>query len=148
MLVCWRLIEGAAWILVATAITAGSDSGAYFSGRYFGRHKLCPAVSPKKTIEGAVGGIGSAAVAALVFGCWLLDRPQLFLLLAIAVFLSLLGVIGDLTESVIKRGAGVKDSGSCLGGHGGILDRIDSLLFAIPALYYILLFFNSVSSSV
>ncbi len=138
------LPEGAAWILVATAITAGSDTGAYFSGRRFGRHKLCPAVSPKKTIEGAVGGICCAIIAALLMGYWLLAEPQPLFLIALAVSLSLLGVMGDLIESVIKRGEGVKDSGSCLGGHGGILDRIDSLLFVAPALFYILLFSGAV----
>ncbi len=132
--------EGAAWILVATAITAGSDTGAYFSGRRFGRHKLCPAVSPKKTVEGVVGGVLAAIFTSLLVGHWLLAEPRSVFLVCAAVVLSLFGVMGDLIESVIKRGVGVKDSGSCLGGHGGILDRIDSLLFVIPALYYILLF--------
>ncbi len=136
--------EGAAWILVATAITAGSDTGAYFSGSRFGRHKLCPAVSPKKSIEGALGGICSAGITALFFGYWLLADPNPFFLLTIAIGLSLFGILGDLVESVIKRGMGVKDSGTCLGGHGGILDRIDSLLFVVPALYYILLFSQAV----
>ncbi len=132
--------EGAAWILVATAITAGSDTGAYFSGRRFGRHKLCPAVSPKKTVEGVVGGVLAAVFTSLLIGYWLLAEPCPVFIVCSAVVLSLFGVLGDLVESVIKRGAGVKDSGSCLGGHGGILDRIDSLLFVIPALYYILIF--------
>lgn len=136
------LPEGAAWILVATAITAGSDTGAYFVGRRFGRRKLCPGVSPKKTVEGALGGVCVAIIAALVVGFWLLSEPQGGVLVGAAVLLSLLGIMGDLTESMIKRGMGVKDSGHCLGGHGGILDRIDSLLFAIPALYYLLFLFS------
>lgn len=133
--------DGAIWILIASAITVSSDTGAYFIGKRFGRRKLCPAVSPKKTVEGAVGGITSAVFAALLFGFGLLSSPQWYFLVIIAVVLSLFGIVGDLTESIIKRGTGVKDSGSCLGGHGGILDRIDSLLFAIPVLYYILLLF-------
>ncbi len=134
------LPEGGCWILVATAVTAGSDTGAYFIGRKFGSRRLCPTISPNKTVEGAVGGICIAIVAALFAGYMLLQKPHAFFLVVAATLLSLFGIVGDLTESVIKRGAGVKDSGHCLAGHGGILDRIDSLLFVVPSLYYLLVF--------
>jgi phosphatidate cytidylyltransferase len=137
-----RLPEGEIWILLATAVTAGSDTGAYFCGRQFGRHKLCQAVSPKKTIEGAVGGVLSAIAAILIFGFWLLETPNVLFLSGLAIVLSLLGILGDLTESIIKRGTGIKDSGVILGGHGGVLDRVDSLLFALPALYWLLICFT------
>ncbi len=135
--------HGADWILVATAITAGSDSGAWFCGRRWGRHRLCPAVSPKKTVEGAVGGILCATVAAVCSGILLFESPSIALLCAAALLLAVAGMFGDLCESILKRGAGIKDSGSLLGGHGGVLDRIDSLLFAIPVLYWLLFLFPS-----
>lgn len=136
-----RLPEGEIWILLVTTVTAGSDTGAYFCGRHFGRHKLCQPVSPKKTIEGAAGGVLCAIAAILIFGFWLLEKPDALFLSELAIVLSLLGILGDLTESIIKRGTGIKDSGVILGGHGGVLDRVDSLLFAVPALYWFLLCF-------
>ncbi|MBM9518813.1 phosphatidate cytidylyltransferase [Desulforhopalus vacuolatus] len=137
-----NLPEGNIWILLATAVTAGSDTGAYFCGKQFGRHTLCQAVSPKKTIEGAIGGVLSAIAAILIFGFWLLETPDVLFLSGLAIILSLLGILGDLTESIIKRGTGIKDSGVILGGHGGVLDRVDSLLFAVPALYWFLICFT------
>lgn len=132
------LPEGGGWLLVLTAITAGSDTGAYYIGRAWGKAKLCPVISPNKTRAGGVGGFVFAVPAAILFAAlFLSDPPWLFIIVA-ATLLTAAGIAGDLTESIIKRGTGVKDSGHCLGGHGGILDRIDSLLFCGPVLYFLL----------
>lgn len=134
-----RFLEnGAEWLLIATAVTAFSDSGAYFVGCSIGKHKLCPRISPKKTIEGALGGLFFAIIGAFASAYILLPGVSPVKLGLGAVILTIAGVAGDLTESIIKRGTGVKDSGTWLRGHGGILDRIDSMLFAIPLLYFML----------
>lgn len=133
------LPEGSSWLVICTAITACSDTGAYFVGRSIGRKKLCPNISPNKTIEGAVGGVLAGIAAAAVFAAMLLPSFSWPFLFCAAFLLSLVGIIGDLTESIVKRGTGTKDSGTLLAGHGGILDRVDSLLFAGPVLYYLLL---------
>lgn len=123
------------FLLVAAVLAAvwASDTGAYLIGMTLGRRKLMPAVSPKKSVEGAAGGMLSAAVALALLG------PSLALGVLHAALLgalfSLLGQLGDLAESALKRWANVKDSGSFLPGHGGVLDRIDSLLFVAPAAY-------------
>jgi phosphatidate cytidylyltransferase len=135
-----HLPDGASWVLIATAITASSDSGAYFCGKKFGKRKLCPNISPNKTIEGAVGGIICALIAAVIFALLLLPSFKIFSLMGATVILAVIGIAGDLTESIIKRGTDTKDSGRCLAGHGGILDRVDSLLFVAPVLYYFLIF--------
>lgn len=134
------LPEGASWVLIASAITASSDSGAYFVGKKLGRRKLCPNISPNKTVEGAVGGIISAVIMALFFAWLLLPSFSVSSLVPVTIILTLVGIAGDLTESIIKRGTGTKDSGRCLAGHGGILDRVDSLLFVAPVLYYFHMF--------
>ncbi len=134
------LPEGGSWLIVLTAITAGSDSGAYYVGRAFGKSKLCPAISPNKTREGAIGGFVTGLVTAVIFAWLFLPNPNWPFLVIVAVILTGAGIVGDLTESIVKRGTGVKDSGHCLAEHGGILDRIDSLLFAAPILYYLLIF--------
>jgi len=139
-----NLPEGGQWLIVLTAITAGSDSGAYYSGRSFGKHKLSPAISPKKTIEGAVGGLVCAVLAGLGLALLLLDQVNVLFILFAAVILTGVGILGDLAESIIKRGTGTKDSGRLLAGHGGILDRIDSILLAAPVLYYLLYFFMGI----
>lgn len=131
------LPEGGSWLIVLTAVTAGSDSGAYYVGRAFGKHKLCPAISPNKTREGAVGGLVVGVLAAMLFAAIFFATPNWWFLCSSAVLLTGAGIAGDLAESIIKRGTGFKDSGNCLGGHGGILDRIDSLLFAGPVLFYL-----------
>ncbi len=135
------LPEGNAWLLILTGITAGSDSGAYYVGRAFGKHKLSPLISPNKTIEGAVGGIFTGLMVAALLAFLLLETvPWIFILFA-AFVLGIIGICGDLCESIVKRATGTKDSGTILGGHGGILDRADSMLFAAPVLYYLLLIF-------
>jgi phosphatidate cytidylyltransferase len=122
-------IHGAAWVLFAIAISFGNDTGAYFAGRAFGRHKLYPVVSPGKTVEGGVGGMAAGLLVMLVgralFAPWLTVVDCLM----VAIPAGIVGPIGDLVESLIKRAAGVKDSGRLLPGHGGMLDRIDALLF-------------------
>ena len=118
------------------------DSGAYFVGRAIGKHPLAPVVSPNKTWEGSVGGFVASVAAAVVIGRWALDLPVLAGVGAGAI-LGVLGQFGDLAESALKRSAGVKDSGRLIPGHGGLLDRLDSLTFAAPALYYFLLMSNA-----
>lgn len=140
LLLLRTLPEGASWILIATAITASSDSGAYFAGKKYGKRKLCPNISPNKTIEGAIGGICCALLGSLGFAALLLPSVNYFSLITVTLILTCVGIAGDLTESIIKRGTGTKDSGNCLAGHGGILDRVDSLLFVAPVLYYFLIF--------
>ncbi len=132
------LEDGRWWILFLFAVIWANDTFAYVTGRQFGRHKLCVAISPGKTVEGAVGGLAGGVAAALLFDYFLDMRAPWATVAVLAVVLGLIGMAGDLAESVLKRSAGVKDSGTLVPGHGGVLDRTDSLIFAIPALYYIL----------
>lgn len=128
--------DGIAWIFFFLIIVFANDIGALYTGLTFGRHKLCPAVSPGKTIEGSVGGIcASLAVGALYK---LLFFPGLPWGASLGFFLCVgaAGPVGDLFESMLKRAAKIKDSGMLFPGHGGILDRIDALLFAAPVAYY------------
>ena len=134
------LPEGNLWLVILVAITAGSDSGAYYSGRLFGKHKLCKKVSPNKTIEGAIGGMLCGLGVAILFAFLLLDSINWLVLVPVSLILVVVGIIGDLCESIVKRGTGTKDSGTILLGHGGILDRIDSLILAAPFLYYLRIF--------
>jgi len=122
-------------LLYVVCLVWAADIGAYFAGRAFGRHKLAPAVSAGKTWEGLAGGLGAVLVYALA-GAWLLDVPPDSRLpwLSFSIAAGGLSVAGDLFESVLKREAGVKDSGAVLPGHGGVLDRIDSLIAAVPVL--------------
>ncbi|MCY4575358.1 MAG: phosphatidate cytidylyltransferase [Chloroflexi bacterium] len=126
--------DGLAWLSYAILLTFASDTAAYAVGRLAGRHRLAPTISPGKTWEGAVGGIIGAAAVSAVFA-WFVELDALPLVAAIPLGagLSVLGQLGDLTESWLKRKADVKDSGNLLPGHGGILDRLDSLLPILPA---------------
>lgn len=132
--------HGVAWLAVLTIITIASDTGAYYAGSHFGKNKLCPAISPNKTIEGLLGGIAASLVSALLAGHFLLPQVPLLRLTGATILLSLIGVGGDLIESIMKRSCNVKDSGAILPGHGGVLDRIDSLLTAAPAMFYLIHF--------
>lgn len=140
LLVVWPLIKrdlGAHWLTVTLATAFLSDSVAYFVGRAVGRRPLYPAVSPNKTIEGALGGLLGGVLAQLGMGTyWLL--PELYWVDAVILGIagSAVGQGGDLVESMLKRSCGVKDSGSVLPGHGGMLDRVDALLFVAPLVYY------------
>ena len=128
-------------LLFALFIVWATDIGAYLFGRRFGRHKLMPDVSPNKTIEGALGGILSAVVVAALFLVFTANKGlfpyPMPVMLVLTVLFSIVGQFGDLVESSIKRHYGVKDSGNILPGHGGILDRFDSLLFVFPLCTYV-----------
>jgi len=113
-----------------------SDVAAYYAGHALGRHALAPAVSPKKTVEGAVGGLAGALLAAFAARIWFMRRLDPLDCVILGVALGAVGIVGDLVESMLKRGAGVKDSASLVPGHGGLLDRVDSLLYSGPVLYY------------
>jgi phosphatidate cytidylyltransferase len=130
------LFGGELLILFVLLVTWAADTGAYYVGTMWGRHLLAPAISPKKTYEGLIGGAVLALGIALLTQTWL--EPQLSALDAVVLglLLTATGLLGDLCESAIKRSAGVKDSGGILPGHGGMLDRIDSLLFTAPTFYY------------
>lgn len=124
--------RGLAWILTVILVTWLSDTGAYMVGRSFGKRKLIPLVSPNKTWEGLIGGLVAATITG-VLCAWLFGLDiNLFLAAAVGLIIAVVGVIGDLTESLIKRQAGVKDSGTLIPGHGGMLDRLDALLFTFP----------------
>jgi phosphatidate cytidylyltransferase len=125
----WRV----AVLLVATVVV--SDSLQYYTGRLFGRTPLAPRVSPKKTVEGAAGGVAAAALFLAAAGPLILPGFPRIGLAGLGVAVSLLGICGDLFESQLKRSAGIKDSSQLIPGHGGVLDRVDALLFAIPAFY-------------
>ena len=126
--------DGLAWLGYAILITFASDTAAYAVGSLTGRHQLAPSISPSKTWEGAVGGIIGAAAVSAAFAVFAeLDALPLATAIPLGAALSVLGQLGDLGESRLKRKAGVKDSGSLLPGHGGVLDRLDSLLPILPA---------------
>jgi len=130
--------HGNIWIFFLLAVVFATDTGAFYFGRIFGKHKLYKAISPNKTWEGSFGGLFSSIVVAYLFlrisGIHGFDLPVLILV----IILSLFSQVGDLAESMLKRNHGIKDSGKILPGHGGVLDRIDGLLFAIPVLYIFL----------
>ena len=123
---------GAWWLLYVMLLVWGADSGAYIFGRAMGKHKLAPKVSPGKTWEGLVGGLLTSAVISWLFGKYAPLNAVPMSLLLCSVIAVLASVLGDLTESMFKREAGIKDSGNLIPGHGGILDRIDSLTAAVP----------------
>jgi phosphatidate cytidylyltransferase len=140
--------ESGAFLLTFTlAVVVWSDAGAYFAGRAYGQRKLAPRISPGKTIEGAIGGVIGGTVVGLVFKAifdiWWPELSALlswWLVVLFGVVLSVVAIVGDLVESLLKRDAQVKDAGAMLPGMGGILDRIDSPLLAIPVMYYLMLF--------
>ena len=131
--------SGACWLALVIAACWAMDTAAYAIGKLFGRRKLCPAISPGKTVEGASAALAAAVVLSAGLGMWFgLALPYGAVLGAI---IGVGGQVGDLAKSVLKRQAGVKDSGAILPGHGGVLDRFDSLLFAAPLAYYYLALF-------
>ena len=137
-LVAIRADEGATTLLLLVLTIVVSDTAQYYAGRLTGRRLLAPAISPKKTVEGAIGGVVFGTLVFAVVGGWWLGRVPAALRVIVGLAIVLAGIAGDLFESMLKRSAGVKDSSSIIPGHGGVLDRIDALLFAAPVFYIVL----------
>lgn len=130
-----QLPNGLKWTYLTILLVWATDIGAYLIGRQFGKHLLAPRISPKKTIEGSVGGMLFCILTALVV--WRIVGGESWIVyVALSIVIGVSAQIGDLYESALKRSAGVKDSGKLIPGHGGILDRFDSLIFALPLMYY------------
>ena len=129
-----RALAGREAVLLLLVVIVVSDSAQYYTGRAFGRRPLAPSISPKKTLEGAIGGMVFGTIAMAAGGAAVFTAPGWTLAL-LGAALAALGIVGDLFESLLKRGAGVKDSSNLIPGHGGVLDRIDSWLFAAPVYY-------------
>ena len=124
-------------ILFLVGVTWVGETAAYVVGSTLGRHRLAPVVSPRKTVEGSVAQVVASLATGAALGAWLLPGCRLASVVAAGGLLGVVGQVGDLTESVIKRSVGVKDAAALIPGHGGVLDRIDSLLFNLPAFYYV-----------
>ncbi len=124
-------------LLFLLAVIWACDTCAYLVGTRWGRHRLAPRISPRKSVEGLVAGLASAPLVALAFTAWTPLPVGATAAVLIALAFALLGQLGDLTESLLKRDAGVKDSGAIIPGHGGVLDRVDALLLTLPASYYL-----------
>ncbi|MEO8648085.1 MAG: phosphatidate cytidylyltransferase [Acidobacteriota bacterium] len=122
-------------------VLMGSDTGAYFAGRAYGKHKLAPQISPGKTVEGLIGGMLAAAAFAALATFWFFPELPYRFSIPLAIVMAVVGVLGDLAESAIKRGSKTKDAARILPGHGGLLDRLDSLLLNAPILYYFARFY-------
>ena len=129
----WTLGREATLLLILTV--AISDTFQYYTGRAFGRHLLAPVVSPKKTVEGAVGGFFGAVLSTAIIGHWWLPHMTLPARVLLGFAIATVGIVGDLFESLLKRSVGMKDASAVIPGHGGVLDRIDALLFAAPVYY-------------
>jgi phosphatidate cytidylyltransferase len=135
-----NLVKGQTWVLFLIAVVWTGDISAFLGGSWIGRHKLYPKISPKKTVEGLVGAVLGSVLASLIFRGLFIPHLHIAIVILVAFILGLLGQLGDLTESMLKRSAQVKDSGGLLPGHGGMLDRLDSFLFTAPFLYYALVY--------
>ncbi|MBW2568659.1 MAG: phosphatidate cytidylyltransferase [Deltaproteobacteria bacterium] len=129
--------DGIKWVFFLLLLVFACDTGAYYIGTYMGRRKLCPSISPGKTIEGSIGGFTASLGAGLIFKNFFLPQMPLGSIILFCLSIAAAGQVGDLFESALKRSANVKDSGTILPGHGGILDRIDALLFAAPVAYFL-----------
>ena len=134
------LPEGTWWVLWLLLVIFSGDTGAYYAGRALGKTKLFPAVSPGKTWAGVAGGLAASLVAGVILGKWLLMELGIISLAILALVLAVVGLLGDLFESMLKRQVQVKDASRLLPGHGGMLDRLDSLLFTAPVVVYVRLF--------
>jgi phosphatidate cytidylyltransferase len=151
-----QMAAGAIWVIYTLLVVWAGDIFAYFVGKAVGRHRMSPAVSPKKTWEGAIASVAASVIVGTLWfqhapgvsaaflragligrrdGIFALEQPQLLPIIVLSAIVNLAAQFGDLVESLIKRGAGVKDSGSILPGHGGMLDRIDAMLFAVPVVW-------------
>lgn len=125
------------WIVFIAAFA--TDTFAYFAGVFFGKHKLCPEISPKKTIEGSIGGILGCVISIVIFS-FIFKLDNILKMAILSIVVSIMSQVGDLTASRIKRTAGVKDYGDLMPGHGGVLDRFDSILFTTPIVYYYIMY--------
>ena len=133
-----RGLQGRNWLMFMYLVIWASDTGAYYVGSAFGKHRLYEKISPKKSLEGLAGGIAASILVAVLCKLWLVKGLGWGPAILLGAVLAIVGTIGDLAESLLKRSVGVKDSGTLIPGHGGILDRMDSMLFAAPVLYYYL----------
>ena len=136
LLLLWDLPDGRSLVAMVFLVTWGGDAFSYYSGTAWGRHKLAPNISPNKTIEGSVGGVVGAGLFSLLLAGTGLLSPSWFFILILGMAANMVGQLGDLFESYLKRFADLKDSGMIIPGHGGVLDRLDSVLFAAPIIYY------------
>lgn len=136
-----QLDHGREWVALVLLIVMASDSLAYFVGMACGRHRLYAAISPKKSIEGALGGLAGGILGTLAARYWLLPQLQPLDVVLLGLGVGAFSQVGDLVESMFKRSFAVKDSGALFPGHGGLLDRLDSLLFAFPVTYYYVVWF-------
>ena len=137
-----NLPDGWRWVFLLALVVWGGDTGAYYGGRAWGKHPLIPRLSPNKTIEGACVGAVASLIGGLIAWAWFLSGASslnLIDVMASSLLLGVVGQVGDLAESAVKRSAGAKDAGGLIPGHGGILDRMDGMTFAGPVLYTILL---------
>ena len=141
-----NLPEGDLLVFFVILVTWTADTGAYFIGMTFGRRQLAPRLSPKKTVEGFLGGLFCAVIVACLSHFWFFPFLTLVECAIIGVLLACLGLVGDLAESFFKRSSGVKDSGTLIPGHGGMLDRLDSLLFTGPAFFYYYILFGNLQA--
>jgi len=137
---CWKCArtqreENANWLMYGLLLNWVGDIGAYYIGRPFGKHKLAPRVSPKKSWEGSAASVVASAAVGTLYLQRFVPGVALWQAVVLSVMANVAGQLGDLAESAMKRGAGVKDSGGILPGHGGLLDRVDSTLFALPVIY-------------
>ncbi len=130
------LPQGREWIYLVLLIVMGSDTAAYFVGVSCGKRRLYPSISPKKSLEGSLGGLAGSLAGAALAKIWFFAALGWIDVVLLAFLLGILGPLGDLFESMLKRGCNVKDSGNLIPGHGGLLDRLDSLLFTFPLAYY------------
>lgn len=131
----WLDQQGLFWTLLVLLCIWATDSGAYFAGNWFGKHPLWPAISPKKTVEGSIGGLLLSIAVAVAFSCYRPDLLELKQALILGLVIAVVGQMGDLIQSAYKRVKGIKDTGNILPGHGGVLDRVDSWLIVFPFVY-------------
>ena len=142
LLLTRAFVEGEFLVFFVVLVTWAADTGAYYAGMLLGKRRLVPVISPNKTVEGLIGGVGLAVLAAFAARAWFLPSFTNADCIVTGLLLSLAGVLGDLAESAMKRSAGVKDSGWLLPAHGGMLDRLDSMLFTAPVFYYYVAIFK------
>jgi phosphatidate cytidylyltransferase len=135
------LPHGVSWLLLVMVLVMSGDSAAFYVGSSFGKNKLYPAVSPKKSVQGALGGLAGSLIGVFISKALFFPTLTLVDCVATSLLLGVIGQLGDLFESLLKRSCGVKDSGAIFPGHGGILDRLDSILFAAPVAFYYAYFY-------